>query len=249
MTYRIYTPLPSKNLAILTLQFDHVTVKTIYKSVKLERKDCIKDLGDLKDENLSWRKHIVTVASKISKTTGMLSKLRHFIPSSVLVNIYNALITAYLTYGLVSWGNACKTYLDKIRVLQKRALLLIYSANRQDRAIPLLLNAKVLPLNFLSCESVLNLMHDIDERNAPINILNLFSRTSNSHHYSTRSSTSQNFYIKKSRLDVQKNAFSRDGAKIWNEMPNSFKKNISRKTFRKKKLTGALLNIPKTEDN
>ena len=66
-------------------------------------------------------------------------------------------------------------------------------------------------------------MHDIDKRNAPINILNLFSRTSNSHHYSTRSSTSQNFYIKKSKLDVQKNAFSRDGAKIWNEMPNSLK--------------------------
>ena len=141
--------------------------------------------------------NIVTVASKISKTIGMLSKLRHFIPSSVLVNIYNALITAYLNYGLVSWGNACKTYLDKIRVLQKRALLLTYSANRQDRAIPLLLNAKVLPLNFLSCESVLNLMHDIDERNSPINILNLFSRTSNSHHYSTRSSPSQNFFIKK----------------------------------------------------
>ena len=67
-------------------------------------------------------------------------------------------------------------------------------------------------------------MHDIDERNAPINILNLFSRTSNSHHYSTGSSPSQNFYIKKSRLDVQKNAFSGDGAKIWNEMPNSLKK-------------------------
>ena len=77
MTYRIYTPLPSKNLAILTLQFDDVTVKTIYKSVNLEQKDCIKYLRVLKDENLSWRKHIVTVANKISKTIGMLSKLRY----------------------------------------------------------------------------------------------------------------------------------------------------------------------------
>ena len=92
-------------------------------------------------------------------------------------------------------------------------------------------------------------MHDTEERNAPINILNLFSRTSNSHHYSTRSSTSQNFYIKKSRLDVQKNAFSRDGAKIWNEMPNSFKKTYQGRPSGKKKLKGALLNIPKTEDN
>ena len=166
----------------------------------------------------------------------MLSKWRHFIPSSVLVNIYNALITAYLTYGLVSWGNACKTYLDKIRVLQKRALLLIYSANRQDRAIPLLLNAKVLPLNFLSCESVLNLMHDIDERNSPINILNLFSRTSNSHHYSTRSSPSQNFYKKKNLELMYKRMRSLAMAQRYGmRCQIAFKKNISRKTFRKKK--------------
>ena len=44
------------------------------------------------DENLSWRKRIVTVATKISKAIGMLSKLRHFLPSSDPVNIYNALI-------------------------------------------------------------------------------------------------------------------------------------------------------------
>ena len=55
------------------------------------------------------------------------------------------------------------------------------------------------------------------------------------------SSTSQNFYTKKSRLDIQKNAFSLIGAKIWNEMPNSLK-NISRKTFSKKP-KGALLTV------
>ena len=31
---------------------------------------------------------MVTVATKIIKAIGMLSKLRHFVPSSVLVNIY-----------------------------------------------------------------------------------------------------------------------------------------------------------------
>ena len=68
---------------------------------------------------------MVTVAAKISKTIGMLSKLRHFVPSSVFVNTYNALVTPHSTYGLISWGNACKTYLDKILILQKRALPLI----------------------------------------------------------------------------------------------------------------------------
>ena len=59
------------------------------KSANLARKHCTKYLGVLIDDNLSWRKHIVTVATKISKTIGMLSKLRHFVHSSVLVNICN----------------------------------------------------------------------------------------------------------------------------------------------------------------
>ena len=91
----------------------------------------------------------MTVATKISKTIGTLSKLRHFVPSSALVNIYNALITPYLTNGIISWGNPCKTYLDEIFILQKRALRLIYSANRQDHGSPLFVKAKVLPSNFL----------------------------------------------------------------------------------------------------
>ena len=47
--------------------------------------------------------YIVTATTKISKTIGML---RHFVPCSVLVNIYNALITPYLTCGLISRGKA-----------------------------------------------------------------------------------------------------------------------------------------------
>ena len=89
---------------------------------------------------------------------------------------------------------------------------LIYSANRQDHVIPLFVKAKVLSLTILYYESVLNFMHHIDERNAPIIIWNLFSRTSNSHHYFTRSPTSQDFHLKKSRLNTQKNAFFRVGA-------------------------------------
>ena len=101
------------------------------KNGNLERKDCTKYLGVLIDENLSWRTHIVTVAIKISKTIDMLSKLRHFVPSSVLVNIYNALITLYLTYDLISWRKPVKrTSTIKILIFQKRALRLIYSANR-----------------------------------------------------------------------------------------------------------------------
>ena len=70
---------------------------------------------------------------------------------------------------------AVKRICDKILILQKRALRLICPAIGQDHAIPLFVNAKVLPLNFLYYESFLNLAHD--ERNTPISILNFLSRT------------------------------------------------------------------------
>ena len=117
--------------------------------VSLEHKSYIKYLGVLIDENLSWKNHLDCVITKISKTIGMIAKLRHFVPSSVLTNIYKSLILPYLTYGLVAWGNASKNYLNKIVVLQKRVLRLIYFVNREEHAIPLFVNAKILPITFL----------------------------------------------------------------------------------------------------
>ena len=55
----------------------------------------------------------------ISKTIRVIAKPRHFVPSSVLTNIYKSLILPYFTYGLVAWGNVSKNYLNNIVVLQK----------------------------------------------------------------------------------------------------------------------------------
>ena len=82
--------------------------------VSLEHKSYIKYLGVLIDENLSLKNHLDCVITKISKTIGMIAKLRHFVPSFVLTNIYKSLILPYLTYGIIAWGNASKRYLNKI---------------------------------------------------------------------------------------------------------------------------------------
>ena len=105
-------------------------------------------------------------------------RLTHIVPTYTLVNIYQSLITPYLTYGLISWGNACKTLLDQILVLQKRALRLIYFAETNDQAIPFFVNAKILPLQSLYYESICRLMYDVNKNTAPDNILKLFSRIS-----------------------------------------------------------------------
>ena len=56
--------------------------------ISLERKNYVKYLGVLIDETLSWKYHIVHLASKISKTIGIIATLRHFVPLATLHHIH-----------------------------------------------------------------------------------------------------------------------------------------------------------------
>ena len=60
----------------------------------------------------------------------------------------------------MTWGQACKSYLEKPLKLQKRDLSFIYISERNQHSIPLFTDAGVLP----------NPMFEIRHRNAPSNI-------------------------------------------------------------------------------
>ena len=68
-------------------------------------------------------------------------------PIHTLLTIYRSLVTPYLTYGLMAWGQAYKSYLEKLLKLQKRALRFIYFSERNLHMIPLFIDAGVLLLN------------------------------------------------------------------------------------------------------
>lgn len=161
-------------------------------------------------------------------------------------SIYLSLVAPYLTYGLTAWGQAYKSYLEKLLKLQKRAVCFIYFSEQNQHAIPLFIDAGVLPLKFLYYEHLANLMFEIRYSNAPGNIQNLFRDVSDIHSYNTRSSASNNFYVQSSKLSIQVNSFSRIGTKIWNEMPVSFRK-LSKNVF-KRKIKQTLFEILASED-
>ena len=117
--------------------------------VSLEMKSYVKCLGILIDKNLSWKIHIDNVATKLSKTVGLIGKLRHFVPQHTLLNIYRALILPYITYGLIVWGQASKTHSTKLLLLKKNVLRFIFFANRNVHAIRLFIDANILPISFL----------------------------------------------------------------------------------------------------
>ena len=98
-----------------------------------------KFLGVFIDESLSWKEHINIVVNKLSKLTGIICKVRHFVTQSLLRSIYYASIYPYLFYGNVVWGNTYKTHLDKIFNLQKKnvrnIILLFKEYNHESKPL------------------------------------------------------------------------------------------------------------------
>ena len=96
---------------------------------------------------------------------------------------------------------------------------MMYFTDIREHAIPLFIDADILPVSFMYYKTVASLMHDINSNNSPTNFFNSFEKTSTIHSYHTRSSTSGNFHVKSSKLEKHKNSLPRFGVKLWNEIP------------------------------
>ena len=96
----------------------------------IEEKKSVKYLGILIDSNLSFSDHISALNKKISCIVGIMSKIRYFTTDKVLLLIYNSLMLPHLLYGIPIWGNADKTIVNSLFVLQKRAVRIM--ANKTD---------------------------------------------------------------------------------------------------------------------
>ena len=113
----------------------------------IERKSQIKYLGVYIDQNLLWGPQIQHINNKPGKNVGLINKLRYYVDPHTLRQMYFSFIYPYLTYGITSWGSACKTRLHKIETKQNECVRSKFSAYSRDNAI----------LGILTLESIYNL--------------------------------------------------------------------------------------------
>lgn len=112
----------------------------------LKQKHSVKYLSVLIDSHLSWRYHIDYISSKISKGVGIIARLRHYVPTSTLLSFLNRTIHFLWTNCM---GTSSSSNLNKILILQKRGLRLMYFSDSRAHAIPLFVRSSVLSLNML----------------------------------------------------------------------------------------------------
>lgn len=100
-------------------------------------------LGIIIDDKLNWKAHTDSIAKKLSKTIGILNKLKHHLPLYTLKNIYDSLINSFLNYGILCWGFKQ----NRIFQLQKKAIRTITRSKYNAHTEPLFKKLNILKVN------------------------------------------------------------------------------------------------------
>ena len=74
------------------------------------------------DQHLVWKTHVDFITAKISKCVGLLYKAKYYLPSKSFLTLCYALVCPYLTYCNLIWASPYVTNLQRIYLLQKRAV-------------------------------------------------------------------------------------------------------------------------------
>ena len=189
----------------------------------LKQEESLKYLGIFIDSNLSWKPHIKYISKKIKRNVGVLSKLRYYVDTDILVNLYYALVYPYLIYGILTWGNTYATTLQPIFILQKKVVRLITFSAFDAHSSPLFKRLNIMKLHDLVDYCTAVFMYKFKNNILPIIFDRFFTSVKQIHSYSTRSATKDHFYMPKIRTNYGKFNIRFTGSLIWNSFDDSVK--------------------------
>ena len=190
-------------------------------------------LGVILDSKLNFKMHIQGVCSKVSKTVGILYKLKDILPLRPLKDLYNTLVLPYLNYCVTAWGAASFSAINTIYLLQKKLIRIISNEDYLAHTRSLFLNNNILTIMDLYKFSCLKLTYQILNINS--DNFAYFRGIVDVHQANTRYPTRND----QMRIPFTSTTLSRQsiifcGLKQWNSLPANLKSIESYPLFKTK---------------
>ena len=138
------------------------------------------------DEHLNWKCHISSIATKLRRANGALSKLRYFVPTKILSNVYHAIFASHTRYASQIWGLRDNSVTHRILTLQNTAMRLLTFNGPRTSATPLYSELGI--LNLFDQVEVMNILyvHKYLNGNLPTDTLNTLKFQKIDHSFGTR---------------------------------------------------------------
>ena len=179
-------------------------------------------LGIIIDECLTWSEHIAQVVKKISRASGIIVKIRHFLSRNTMKLVYYALVYPYLIYGNLIWGNTYKSRVQKLLNVQKKIIRLMTFKSYLEHTEPIFKELGF--LNIFQINDSLTAMFMFRYyhlKNLPEIFENYFVTNNQIHQHNTRNATK--LHKATNRTNYVKYTLRNKGIDVWNELEPEFK--------------------------
>ena len=207
------------------------SLQIILDDTKLDRVTNTKFLGVIIDENITWKQHIDATSKTISRNIGVINKLKHYLPGRILYSLYCSLVMPYINYGVLVWGNAYKTHVEKIFKLQKWAMRVISNSHYRSHSAPLFNKFNITNV-FDSFQLELGVfMYKYAKGELPSSFNNFFTKRSDIHNYQTRYKNDYN--QTRNKKCFSDHSVRTSGPVLWNSLKDYIKNSNSITHFRK----------------
>ena len=194
----------------------------------IERVHSTKFLGVIIQDNLSWKGHINHICSKMMRVIGVMNRVKFIIPSNTLRMLYNTLLLPHITYACEVWGSTYPSILNKIVLIQKKALRIIYGLRYLDHCEHLF-NRKVMKLQKLVQLKISTFMYKIKNQHLPLAIQKLFPVNNQP----INSRQQSDFHLPYGRTHKKLHCLSYSGIRLWNTLPLGIRNSPKIVTFKR----------------
>ena len=207
-------------------------VELFIDSKKISTVSEAKFLGIYIDPYLIWKPHIDKLCSNISKVIGILYKVSCFVPPYIIKTLYDSLIHSRLSYCNIIWGNTYSSYLNRLHLLQKKAVRILSHSDYLAPSKPLFFIHRILNIFDIYKIHVAVFMYKCVKGLLPLAIVENLNYNNDFHSYYTRSSGK--FCQNLSYNDISYRFFLNSGVKLWNSLNNNIKSAKNTITFKRR---------------
>ena len=200
----------------------------LFNGFALSQVHSVKYLGLFIDDKLNWCEHVNFIASKVASLTGILYRVKNFLPMSAKRNIYFALIYSVLTYCVEVYANISKSSLNPLIIKCNRLLRLLQQKPRRTPLYDLYTTFGTLPVDLLFEFYTGKFIHKClwNSASMPSIFSDYFVRGTSLHTYNTRHR--DNFLIQ-SKYSPKTILFY--GPSMWSKLPHGLQNNPSLNSF------------------
>lgn len=192
--------------------FQHLEIKRNNQEFIIKSTEKVTYLGVVIDRHLRWDRHIETLKRKLRYVLSKVTQIKDFLDWRQLKIVYHALVESHLSYGIIAWGAADKTYLKDVGVLQRRILKTMTGKKSRYSSDALYAELNILDIRQLYYLKVAIKIHSEKDSLATIE-----------HNYGTRSKEKFAMVPLKTTAKGQR-SYDYLAPKIYNSIPENIKK-------------------------